>query len=236
MGRLVAVGRNPLVIPPPVVAGLVLWFDAAYGVAVSGGVVQWNDKSASGFHVVQATASAQPSYKGSDANLHSQPSLGFSSSALNNTTNTPFVQSSARSIFAVVRAGAIGGTVIDCKRGNPDSAYQWADLGLRYVWSDSSTNLYITSPPTLANTSYYLTWINPGTGGTFVFRANGIGYTIVGSSIPAETAGAGFAIGTRTAFGQSFDGAIAELLCYNTALSNADRDIVELYLKNKYRL
>lgn len=221
-------------------SGQKFWFRADKVTLASTAVTDAADQSGNGYDVTQAAGAKRPVYTASDANFGGKPSMAFTASSvssLDNTTSTPFTQSSPRTIYAVVRPTSAGGTVFDCKRGSPDFCFQMCFLS-SYVFSNSAVNVQIASPPTLGSATFYVAWIDPGTGGTLIVRINGVSYALQGTpTIPAESASAaGFSVGSRPPFGQGFDGSMGEVMGYDTAHSAAQYGVVENYLKAKYAL
>lgn len=186
-------------------------------------VASWKDMIR-GYVVSQATAAQQPLYIAKSTTLGNRPCVRGTAAAswsLDNTTDTPFVQSAARTAFLVVRStDGTGGTLIDFKRGNPDFCLMWYEVGVRVAFSSNASNVLLSSPPAILNTSYYFTHVVGGTGAQLGVRGNGAAIATDGTALPAESAGAGFTIGRRNAIGQSFTGDIAEITVSRGALGN----------------
>jgi hypothetical protein len=221
---------------------LVLWLRADRGITLNGGDVSgWNDFSGLANNVAQANGPNQPLYVASNAAFANQPTVRFTSAntdALTTASGTLVAQSGARTIICAVRAtDAVGGTIIDFQRDATDFAFIWFDnAGTKIVFTDATVTTTVTAPPVMPNTAYVMTFVDSGTGTALVWRANQTGYATVGN-IPAETAPpGGFSIGNRAASGFSFQGDIAEILVYASALSAADYTTVENYMRGRYAI
>ncbi len=233
----------------PELYGPALWFDLDHGVTLAAGkVAQLDTYRGPAFSVAQAVAGQRPVYNATDVHFNGHASMTLSNAAntfLDNAVDNPIAQSSARTIMAAVRAnggggGQFGGTIIDFNRSNLDFAFQWFDIfALRFIFGNAAINALIDAPPVIANTAYYLTYVDPGTGALPIFRANGVGYAITaGQTMPAQAAPDGFTIGSRIPNGgQVFDGEITSIAAFPRALPvNEYMTLERGYFKTKYNL
>jgi hypothetical protein len=234
---------------PTRLPGLVGWWDASDAATITasaGRVSQWNDKSASGFHLTQATSAEQP-LSGS-ASIGGRNTLSFDftrGDALGRSgMTTPAVNTGTW--FAAVRplAAANYGRILSFDTGlvdydNPQSIAAMVrdaatnDLGIYYNGAQRAQRTTTPFTPlvltTRRNGDVSGAWVNGGAPGA-----------------PAGLGTANFAF-TRMAVGNTASGwpvggtgdspapmDLGEVIWYSGALSDTDRATVEAYLKAKW--
>jgi len=214
---------------PKSLSGLVFWLDAdaPSTITQSTGVSQWNDKSGSNNNVVQATGSRQPSYVQNI--LNGKPVVRFTAaSSQTMTTSTNFA--SPVSVIYVARqtgnyarilSGLTNNWLLGFWGGCHQQAYHegWLTSSCGSGPPGSDTNWYIQST---VETGALSTYFENGT--QIVSNANGVvgpnGLSLVGHLGSSEFSNAD----------------IAEVVIYNRALSDAERQKVEGYLAQKWGL
>jgi hypothetical protein len=209
---------------PLSVAGCELWLDAADtdgdGVAESGGsLASWVDKSGQANHATQPTSSKQPQQVANQ--LNGNPVVRFDGS--DDMMSFPEL-SDIRTVFWVVEEDA----------GTSDT---------RFLLGHSSSYEFHrgldSSPSTIWNSTYASSSIKNGTtrldgnvvNGTTTEWPQGDYHRL--SLVTTGNVHANQLTQDRN-YGRSWDGGIAELIVYNTALSDADRLAVADYLQTKW--
>jgi hypothetical protein len=231
---------------PLSISGCRLWLDAADGTTFSyssGTVVsEWRDKSGNSHHVSHGNSFEQPSrnttINGLDAVAFdgSNDRLTRTATALVNGTTGEF------SAFAVVRFGSVAagvGAIIDndvVSGSRLPQILRRNGTALESIQFRSSTPYTDAAGVTLAtSTAYQVTTVGATTQiETRVDRSsNGATSSASGNLNTGSTV---FRVGANagTTAGSFLNGTIAEILVYNTALSNTNRDAVESYLKGKW--
>jgi hypothetical protein len=234
------VSMNPAAIP-----GCVLWFDAAdplnTGTAPANGtsITTWYDKSGGNRN---ATANTGITYN--TTGLNSKPAMTLNGSqyftgAVSNTGTTLTVlmvctmnsSSGGNGRFISLAAGTnvadYNSTSYMCLVRN-SSATAYADV---YRANASSSNIVTTYTPYLVET-----WFD-GTN-RYITTQNGNSTSITSAASTGNFAITNFYIGCDPTFNAvgSFNGFMSEILVYNTALSTAQRQLVEDYLSWKWGL
>lgn len=221
---------------PQGLSGLQGWWraDSLSTLTIGGGnaTSAWNDISGNTKHFAQGTGGLQPTYTASLASLGGRPALYFDGSndlltapnVLNNATNA--------TTFIVMQPSTATLRFVLEQRPN-ESQYSLENC------SGATLSHYINNSggagATLnAGTGYYLSYV----AGTQM-RAWRNGSMTGGPSAYGGNTGTGaLTIGGRSsgACASYYQGYIAEIILYNRALSDCERQQVERYLKAKYSL
>jgi hypothetical protein len=248
-GKLGFFSRPPLT--PDMVSGLTGWYDASDSStlydATSGGslvsadstVARWEDKSGSGRHLTQSTSSERPTRKTNIKN--GLDVLRFDGSNDNFGSSFNFedlISLSASTVFLVGKATS---------NSSPDSFFA-ADtfisesVGYAFFFSIEGTIARVVASDSGTNTRFCTVSYSTGEWATLSARHNGA--TIAarsnrsdGGSATLVTRASGHGtlrIGCNVSKGRCVNGDIAEIVFYNTSLSDSDRDSVESYLVNKW--
>lgn len=223
---VIAAVANEVTPVPLTIEGLQIWVDASDETTItdsSGSVSQWDDKSGNGNHVTQGTPENQPSTGTRTINNLNTIEFNPGTELLSNTS---FTLSEPFTIFSVSESDNVTAT-----------NYVWADSnGSNVLYNNggiSAFSVFFGSVVTFATANsngvpYIVTVVGDST--------DGIGRN--GAALTTGNAGAGsfdkFNIGNRDDFARDWDGAIAEILVYNSALSATDRATVEEYLASKW--
>jgi hypothetical protein len=234
------------VIPPSAapIAGYSLWLDGADATTFtfSSGtrVSQWNDKSANGYHFVQATGAAQP-----DRNVTQNGKTAVKMAVSGSTyfmTNTSLGDwsASAFTVFSVIdfNAGNFTATIgrnstAALAMGSNSASANFAISRIGQATSSSNltptgsnADVAVYKSAGISSGSISLDFYKNGTAGSGALTLTSLGSgnkNIIGGSV--DTA-------VTDRFGD--DGYICEILLYPSQLSDLDRNSVESYLKNKW--
>jgi hypothetical protein len=223
--------------------GLSAWFKADLGTVVEGGrVAQWQDQSGHGRHALQPLPASRPTLAGNT--LNGKPVVRFDGTAQMLSFECPLNGLGGLTIFMVASAAK------DMK-GNElgySSALHWEEFGPWggvYLGPQQTSVAWRFGTGQFGNQPY---WERPSAGWTLaVARKDGardelfIQGALVQSSkdkLPsiahtsdAATIGAGSQGRPPVKF---FAGDVAEIIVFSRALSEAERDAIERYLRAKY--
>ena len=242
---------------PNKIAGLALWLkaDAITGLADGDAITTWTDSSGNGRNATQATAEAKPAYKASI--IGGKPVARFDGGDYL-ATASPVVTSAmwqgAASYTMFVVANPVSVASEQVLVGAWNSADEWGlgrvcintrtqssfEISVRDNTNRAQDIYNLLNVITDANGVYVVTR-TPGTGtDKFNLRWNGITGTTTSHSsgvITGVFSNTATTIAARAAGGvvlNHFTGDIAEIIIYDSALSDANRQAVEAYLSAKY--
>lgn len=219
---------------PDDIASLFRWYDAdSLGLSDNDPVSSWTDLSTNADHAVQATGSKQPVFK--TGIVGGYPVVRFITDDVLEFSEIFDSSGSNGTIFVVGKmrtSGATLGTFLSTRQSAV--ANGWGFRG-----SSTSSTLYFHtsfSPNiTLTHTDQFNLLEIKRSGLSITSYVNG---SASGSGTISGFTTSGYnktSIGAENSGTSSFlDGDIAEIIIYNTALSDADRGNVETYLLNKY--
>jgi len=224
---LLTLYRSAGLASPASIDGLQLWLDAAdtSTITESGGdVSEWRDKSGNGNDVTQATAADQPVT--GTRTINGLNVLDFTGTSWMRTVAETII-SQPVTVFAVVEHDvipAVGHYIYD-SRGAANRH--------GFVMTPTTMDLFTTTPSLKAGTAetgirLYMTVANSPN------SSIAINAQVVGTG---DTGAADFdmlTLGRRHTSIANLDGAIAEILIYDSALSDSDREAVETYLADKW--
>ena len=223
---------------PTAIAGLTLWLKAdAMALSDGASVGTWIDSSGSGYNFSQANVPQQPIYKGGIVN--GKPVVRFDGidDYLVDATN-PII-SGQHTIFAVVNPASNS-------VGSHDffmSGITGTNFSVILRRDGSDWHHYQTSGSLVVASD--VGGVSPGTWTQITADWNGTNIHIWRNGTLKDTTGATLlsSIGNMNVIGaydisnvEFWDGDVAEILVYNSALSTTDRQNVENYLKTKYGL
>ena len=238
---------------PSTIAGLKLWLkaDAIEGVSDSGSVTVWLDSSGNNNHAVAWEISTRtPTYLTNQIN--SKPVVRFD--GVDDVLRGPWLSFSSLTAFIVVK---VRDQTTDWQRimalapnagndYNQADGFEWPVMNTDNQWKvarNGASGFDSGGINLSATTAFQLMGITFTAGGAVTVYHDGVSSattTDVNASAVAATRyyiGAGQQGGTLTGFGTEFAEAdYAEIIIYNTPLSNANRQAVECYLSNKYAL
>jgi len=238
----VAAGKKFL---PTDISGLKLWLDASAitGVSDGGTITTWPDMSGNGYDATQATASAKPVFKTNILNgkpvvrANGSKSM-FLSSGLDMLRKAPGV-----TIFAVAKLDAVGADsqyIFYAARGGGDApraalCYHNSVFALRYrrLDSDSTSTLSGAAADTDWHIHGALLDFSTGFSGIYIDAAeSNTGSPSTG--LFSDTSSSAIAIFSDDHSNYRWNGDIAEIIVYNTALSADDIQKINKYLSQKY--
>ena len=205
---------------PTDIAGCKLWLKADAGITKDGGnyVSIWADQSGNGNDAVQATGSAQPLWV--DDVLNGKPVLRFD--GLDNWLEFNEIDN-AISIFMVLKHRTGTGSY-PITLGHLTTYDMNGGDGI-YMFSSSYTSSYVLNGNLFVNSviTPVLSSIKPIVHSLFSIIATG--------NIRVETI-----CNDRFVSNHLWDGDFAEIIIFDSALSDTDRQLVENYLNAKYAL
>lgn len=212
-------------------AGLTLWLDAGSSVfsdagttaATNGGSVQiWRDRSPAAHDCTQTTVSAQPTFSASVAAFNNQPTLHFSAGATALLTCSDSL--TIGTLFAVV-------------------SYDAATFSALYPGVFGHKNAGSTA--LLYGNTSITTYGTDATGGISLNGATSTGQSTAATTITAPAlltvlsptpVSDAMWVGRSDIISATWNGNIAEIIAYDTALDAASVRAVECYLGAKYNL
>jgi len=250
--RAAVLGAAGASFSPLDVSGLQLWLDASDASTItesSGSVSQWDDKSGNGNHVTQGTAANQPTT--GTQTINSLNALDFDGGDwLLSSGNLGVSNSTNFSVFAVAILDSDDKYTTIFGTGNFGLSQQAAAFQVATNPSISSTRQMATDiwnpAGMVADTSITLgteyvfsylvhPWSSARSGSEFFLNGANDGAATYGTVNPFLVDGPAF-IGAfgPTLTSSRWNGQIAEVLVYDSALSTADREAVEAYLADKW--
>ena len=198
---------------PPDIAGLKLWLDASVGTGVASGepVAQWDDQSGLGNHATQAEPTMQATLQ--TGVINGRPVLRFDS---DDGYITPLILNTPCTVFAVY---AFSG------------ATNWL-IGPYGFVHEFFNGTSFTGGPAWVTDQFVVqaAWQNGSTSRNFV---NG---SFVGPALGAGVSPGTLALGTAGAFAEPIEGDLAEVIAYDSAMSDNNLANVWNYLAAKYAL
>jgi len=207
---------------------LTLWLKADAGVVkdASNNVSEWQDQSGNGFHPAQPTLSRQPKWV--ENQINGKPALQF----INKYLELDFLQnfSQPNTIFVVWNSITATSETQPCF----DAISSSNRCQLSHSVSDPnsiglSAGSSITYPKQVPFEFIVSSAIFNGSNG--MLFENGI---LLSSGNTGTAKISGFRLGTNYVLTRWLRGSIAEIIFYNTLLSEAERKQVEKYLMDKY--
>ncbi len=228
----------------PLPANLMLWLDADKGITTSGtAVTSWADQSGNGKN---ATGGTSPSLVASNPAFNNLPTVNFNGSSQYMNVDLAFLAGSAYTIFAVTAKNSSStpayflGNSTGSNSGNSALQCGWrGDTTLRLAQynNDLDGNGPAFTGSELA--SLYGGKLDKSTGHHLYYNdaqiASNANTTALSSS-NSGTLGRVYIQQGQSFPNNYFNGDIGEILVYNAALSDADRQAVDAYLNGKWAL
>lgn len=241
MSQILLASYGPTVGPisPDDLAGLIMWLKAdALVLSDNDPVATWTDSSSAGNDAIAAGA-ARPTFK--TGILNSLPIVRFDGG--NNILTVTAITYGEFTIFYVYKTtsgGIIGEHSVNAGANNGDYHYQPG--GAHFACTGAGGfSAYDLSAPSLADGTFrYISRVMDGTNAGHLAWVNGILGTrtnFVGSGDPGTATNSNnYFIGARSGPALQTTGDIAEIIIYDNALSDANRQGIEAYIANKYAL
>jgi hypothetical protein len=227
---------------PRRLADLTAWYDASVASSLtlaSGAVSQWNDLSGGNYHLAQTVANDRPTFQATSS-VNSRPGLQFNgtNSSLRGSS-VPGAGSGTYSLFFVINSGSAASNQFFFEQGTDTGARlgMTGELGFR---TGNGNRLYTGSSFSTGRTAA-LSLIQTGTTHASVdLFDNGSPATQTSVSNATFTLGSSLAMGGRHATLETVTVAaaftISEYIYYRRALSTAERERIESYLRSKWGL
>ena len=232
----------------PVVSGLVLHLDAddAGSITKDGDnkVSQWSDLSTEGNHATQATSASQPLWV--DNVLNGKPVIRFDGSD-DYLGSGQIISTTAFTVIALTYANRFGTDNV----GN-GVFYQGTgsdDIGTHFCYGHvpalsmertifgrvAGGTAVAAANDAVSTNTWHIIGMNVVGDGTVNFSVDGVEHTAsgAGTGTPANNANIGYWYAV-TDSARYFQGDIAEILVYNTALTAEERQSIEQYLTDKW--
>ena len=228
---------------PSDITGLSLWLKADAGVTLSGAnVTAWADQSGNGRN---ATAIGSPVFNASDRN--GNPTISLStlggSTRLFSLASNPMGASGSTAFSvqfteSVCNGSSNNGAIFGNFGGSsPGTHFPYHDCLVYDAFATTARKGPTTPPATLANA--FSLYSVKSTNNSFKSFVNQLSMVSTATNTYSNSIGGGgtLFIGRQTANGTfQFHGKIAEVIVYNSFLSDSDQGLVEEYLRNKYAL
>lgn len=230
---------------PQTIPGLQLWLDASDAatlydatsggslVAADGAVARWEDKSGNARHATQGTSGSRPLRK--TAIQGGKDVLRFDGSN-DRLTGINYELNSSYTIFSVIERKAAGAAlpIGNSISGEADGAYPggyWLTNNSLLTRDGAQGAITFTSNST---SGFKLMNVARNGSTSLSLRINGVLNETKTSGIGSVDATQGLVnhVGSRN--GDYHNGDIAEIIIYNSALNDTDRQSVETYLINKW--
>ncbi|MDH5681012.1 MAG: hypothetical protein OEZ36_05475 [Spirochaetota bacterium] len=213
---------------PDSITGLTLWLKADAGVThTAGSVTQWADQSGNGNH---ATAGTSPGYITNL--LNGKPVIRFDGTAT--LLNISLVLSNTISIFLVATPSTVADTYLFGSNGVASSPAIVSNYsGLAFEWFHSNGTIVDRASFNSASSGFSILSLKEDLSSDTIYSNSSLS-SIIPANVPiTETLNV---IGAGSPGVNHCDSDIAEIIVYTRALSDNERQGVELYLSNKYTI
>ena len=224
--------------PGGVAAGLRFWVRADSGVSTitpGAAVAQWNDQSGNSFHLMQPTASQQPTYEIGGERTNYNPALRFNDDFLRNTSRILQI-TDGMTMIGVGDSDVTGGIRSLISMGNDYNDPTIALFGTSILpWFDGGGTANVFTNETLP-TQKPLLWALRGDNSV----SNGMRFAYQGQDIPLN-----MTVAKQTYYGQNvglggdgfaedWQGLVYEGIIYSRKLTVVEQQRVNSYLALKY--
>lgn len=215
---------------PQTITGLSAWLDASNTTSITvptgSAVTQWNDISGSSpaKHFTQSTSTRRPTYTANV--LNGKPAVQFAAATQQTLTNSTNFSTPNTIIYVSRQKAGSNQRLLSSLADNWLLGYVSGARDQAYF---NGSVLYTVTPPSNSAWSIYT---GVQTGALSSFYRNGV---LLASNTAGLTGPNGLSLNGR-ASEQFSDGDIAELIIYNRALNNTERQQVESYMATKWGL
>lgn len=219
--------------------GMVLWLDAATGITLDpeGRVTEWADRSGFGNNFVTKSTNSSPYYDA--AGINGKPVVKFTKGQYLRSDWT-ISRSQDTTVFVVIKYDTLGTRrIIDSRtslndywgiRGDGDQGNA-SRIQVYRSGHERRTVAYYEGASGIVLTSRYTN--SPRDTNLFI---NGVSTALENGANSSSGDPGNTYLGSRLEDRDTLIGDIAEVIIYNRALSDTERDTVEAYLKDKYGL
>ncbi len=225
----------PVALGVPPTSGLRLWLSASTRLQVDDAGMVWPDQSGRGNHATQATIADQP-VRAANA-LNGRPMVRFD--GIGDSLNLPDVMNGANAgeAFVVLKSTRLPGSYQELWKFSATGNYYSGESSYFPSWDGRIYESFgrssaVAFDATQVTPSQVQIYNVAASSAEWAVRQNGL--------VVSRTAGAAAAFLTSPVLGRglyggnSFEGDIAEVVMYDRALTDAERDIVNAYLYAKY--
>lgn len=209
-----------------------LWLraDSITTVADGGNVSSWSDQSGNGNDAAQGNGGRQPIFVEDQINGLSVVRFDGNSDRFENIFTVPVQNSTIFTVFKHTPDGNGDGPIWQLDNVATSGFFPEFTNGSQYLAYSNSAWLNKTSE--FLDNIWYTTTVLYGQDTTALFKDGTLNHA---TNVNSVTIG-DFRIGRRSSDGAEFDGEIAELIVYSTALNLTQRNIVDNYLSAKYNI
>jgi hypothetical protein len=234
---------------PRQISGCALWLDAADSstITMATGVSQWNDKSGNGYNLTQGSTGSQPTRTGNLLNFVTNYNMNIPQAAINNasTWSMFFAVNPIASVnwfMAKQRDGVNSYNIFSTTQtGGPGpNAYFTGLTNYLYVRMFNAGTLAASSAALTMSQLQILSFVYDGTNMLIYINGN-LSSTTAGSfAIQNDTSSTNFLLGQWFGNGTNYNSngnfQLGELIYFNSSLIATQRQRVESYLAQKWRL
>jgi hypothetical protein len=232
------------------VTGLQLWLDAAAPetlfnattggslVAADGAVARWEDKSGNGRHATQETSGRRPLRKANQRNDLDAIEFNGTSHFLDFSSALSFAQYTS---FAVVKRSSVSGTAGVFCADDPDGIRASQAIRVNGAAPESISFSITTGGTATASSSltvsaneWFVATARQTSSALAIYKNATAGASVSATHHSTAVSPTVGRVLKNIADSFLWNGNIAEIIFYNSALSDADRAAVESYLMNKW--
>jgi len=240
MSRRIRVARgragNATPFSPAQFSGLVAWYRADKGITIGAGVSAWADQSGTGDankNMAQATGSRQPTFNASDAAYNGKSTLSLASASVQFLASNAWTVSLSQP-FTVFVVGNDDGSIneqlyFDAQQGAAQESTIFNLDGTTYHMLNGAPSI---NGSAISNAKRVLGGIFNGASSSLFNNAK--------TAVATGTVGAfnltGLTAGASLAASVSLNGKLAELIVYNSALTQSQVNQVLAYCGSRYAI
>jgi hypothetical protein len=227
---------------PNDIPGLQLWLRADMGITLSSGnVSNWTDQSGIGDanrDMVQATSANQPGFTVNNSGYNNQATIDFISANSFYLFSNGAWSSSVAAPYTVIVIGNddAAPTILEpyfnsSITGSSPTLF-WNGTGDDFGISNWGAGYYSGGPPSTGSASFYMVEFNEPNNTLRVNADTPAATFSLGGNVNIGTYG--FSLGTFENLSYYLNGSIAEVIVYNSILTNTTRKMLENYIIDRY--
>ena len=211
-------------------------------------ITTWSDAGSNSYSPTQGTYGNKPTYLDSAINGH--PAIRFSTVDDDDSLAFPYTASGTHAlsskevtIFVVCTGDSVGdGGIVSNKSGYYGWSLKYGDTAddFLFTWSNGSSSFTVDTEASSKTSAHLISVVLEDTTGDgasnkgTIYRNGNLEETASGAHAPMSSGSQNLRIGYDDA--NYFDGQIGEVIIYNRALTEAERQATEAYLAGKYSL